>query len=91
MIFKQKQFFLLLLEPEINNLAYNYIDQQNHKIKINTYEREKRINSLDLKSDYKSKNIILCMEFSSERKILAVSALNYNYFILYRVDDRISI
>ena len=86
-----KTIFSFTLEPEINNLAYNYIDQQNHKIKINTYEKEKRINSLDLKSDYKSKNIILCMEFSSEGKMLAVSAQNYNYLILYRIDDGIPI
>ena len=86
-----KIVFSLTLEPEVNNLAYNYIDQLNNKIKVNFYENEKRINSLDLKTDYKNKNIILGIEFDTQGKILAVSAQNYDYLILFRVDDGIPI
>lgn len=88
---QSKTIFSFTLEQEVNNLAYNYIEQQNNKIKINFYENEKRINSLDLKSDYKNKNIILCMEFDSLGKILAILAQNHDYLILYRVDDGIPI
>ena len=86
-----KTVFSFTLESEVNNLAYNYRDQQDNKIKVNFYKDEKKINSLDLKTDYKNKNSILCMEFDSEGKILAVSAQNNDYLILYRTGDGIPI
>ena len=83
--------FSYTLEKDVNNLAYNYTNQLNNKIIINTYVNQEKIKSLELKSNYKINNNILFMEFDKEGKILAVSARNYQYLVLYRTEDGIPI
>ena len=89
---KQKDvIFSFTLENDINKLAYNYTNQLNNKIIINTYNKEGKQNEIELNSDYKTNNIILCMEFDIEGKILAVTANKYEYLVLYRTEDGIPI
>ena len=85
---KQKDVvFSFTLENDVNKLAYNYTNQLTNKIIINTYNKEEKQNSIELKSDYKTNNIILCMEFDKKGKILAVTANKYEYLVLYRTED----
>ena len=88
---QKKVVFSFTLEPDVNYLAYNYTNEENNKIIIKSYKKEKINNSLELKTKYKSNNIILCMEFDREGKILAVSAKNDNYLVLFRTEDGIPI
>ena len=88
---QKKVVFSFTLEPDFNYLAYNYTNEENNKIIIRSYEKEKKNEPLELKTNYKTNNIILCMEFDRDGKILAVSAKNDNYLILYRTEDGIPI
>jgi autophagy-related protein 18 len=88
---KQKNVvFSFTLEPEVKYLAYNYTNQQKNEIKINSYDKENERNQIELKTKYFN-NPILCMEFDKEGKILAVSAKNNDYLLIYRVDDGIPV
>jgi len=79
--------FAFTLEPEVNKLAYNDTNEEKNKIIVNTYNQEIKANSIELKTNYKNNNIILCMEFDKEGKMLAVTAKNNDYLILYRTED----
>ena len=81
--------FAFTLEPEVNKLAYNDTNEEKNKIIINTYEEQSKKNSLELKANYKNNNIISCMEFDKEGKVIAVTAKNLEYLIVYRTADGI--
>ena len=68
-------------------MAYNFSNRLNNRIIINTYKKEEKLNSVELKSNYKINNNILYMEFDRDGKILAVTARKYEYLVLYRVDE----
>ena len=88
---KQKNVvFSFTLEPEVKYLAYNYTNQQKNQILINSYDKENKKNKIELKAKYEN-NSILCMEFDKEGKIIAISAKNNDYLMIYRVDDGIPI
>ena len=85
---KQKNIvFAFTLEPNINKLAYNDTNGDKNEIIINSYDKDNNKNSLKLKTDYTNNNIISCMEFDKQGKLLAVAAKNYNFLILYNMDD----
>ena len=89
---KQKNIvFAFTLEPNINKLAYNDTNEDKNEIIINSYDKDNNKNSLKLKTDYKNNNIISCMEFDKQGKLLAVAAKNYNFLILYNMDDGTSV
>ena len=88
---KEDVVFSFTLENDVNKLAYNFTNRLSNKIIINTYIKEEKLNSVELKTDYKINNNILYMEFDKDGKILAVTARKYEYLVLYRVEDGIPI
>ena len=89
---KQKHIaFAFTLEPNVNKLGYNNTNGEKNEIIINSYDKDNIKNSLELKTNYKNNNIISCMEFDKQGKLLAVTANNYDYLVLYSTDDGIPI
>ena len=83
--------FSFTLEPDINHLAYYLNNNNKNKIIIYSYDKDNKRHSLDLKSNFKSNDIVSCMEFDKEGKLLAVATKNYDYLLIYAVDNGIPI
>lgn len=86
---KKHIVFSFTLEPDVNNLAYSSPEQKENQIIINIYDKENKKNSLDLKTNYADNNIISCIQFDKEGKLLAVTAKNSEFLFIYSTDEGI--
>lgn len=83
--------FSFTLEQDINYLSYWFYNNEKNKIIINSYNKDKKRDSLDLKTNYTKNNIISCMEFDKEGKLLAVTEKKSEFLLIFSVNNGIPI
>ena len=83
---KKKISFAFTLEEGVNKLAYNLINNLENKIIVNSYDKDNKKSTIELKTNLKGNNIVKCMEFNKKGQILAITAKNYEFLELYNTD-----